>query len=89
MLAQYHLAVMAGLLVLLFLLSRKTRGGKFLLLLMALLAASIGYELITGRPVSEIPQRVNQALNQPPPAESTNPHYYQVPEEAEKLLHDK
>ena len=85
-LATYHLAVMGGILLLLFMVPKKNSGGKFLRLLMILLAASILYEIIWQQPVSEIPRRIDRALNGPQPKQSINPHYYRIPEEEKKLL---
>lgn len=50
------------------------------LFLMVLLAFSIGYELAMDEPVTELPDRVMQTLNQTGPGESENLHYHKTPE---------
>jgi hypothetical protein len=87
LLGQYHLAVMIAALILLSLLSMKKKNSKLLVTCILLLAGSILYEVVQEEPVTAIPYRINRALNeQPVPEKSTNPHYYQIPEEEKKLL---
>lgn len=88
MIGQYRLPIMAGILVLLILVSKKKYGGnRLLLILTSLLAFSIAYEIIMDEPASRIPGRINRALNQSgqTPAKSANPHYYVPPEERYNL----
>ena len=89
LLSDYHLALMAGILFLLFMLAKKHKRGKFLPILMILLAASILYEIIWQEPVTEIPERISSALNGPQPQQTSNPHYYQIPQQEKKLLDEQ
>ena len=78
---EYRLVIMVvTLLVLVLLAKKRIDGPKLFLVLAATLAVSIIYELVMDEPVSRIPARINQALNQPGPTKSTNPHYYTTPE---------
>ena len=87
LLGRYHLAVMITLLVVLSLLSLKNKRNKLLVTCILLLAGSIVYEVVQEEPVTAIPGRINRALNEQPVQEkSTNPHYYQIPEQEKKLL---
>lgn len=92
MIADYRLAIMIGVLVLLILISRiKYRGNKFLLILTGALAFSIIYELVMDEPANRIPSRINRTLNQsgPTSTKSSNPHYYVPPEERYNLPDDQ
>jgi uncharacterized membrane-anchored protein YitT (DUF2179 family) len=86
LLSQYHLPIMVGVFILLLLFSRKRRNKTLFTIALIALAASILYEIIWNEPVSRIPVRINQALNQPPPTKSTNPNYYAIPEEEKRVL---
>ena len=89
LLSQYHLPIMVGALILLLLFARKQRNKTLLTIALVALAASIFYEIIWKEPVSRIPIRINQALNQPAPTKSSNPNYYAIPEEKKRLLDQK
>lgn len=86
LLTQYHLPIMVGAFVLLLLFARKRRNTPLFTIALVALAASIFYEIIWNEPVSRIPVRINQALNQPPPTKSSNPNYYAIPEEEKHIL---
>jgi len=84
---EYRLAIMIAVLVLLvLLLSKKRWSSKVLLILTSALALSIIYEIVTDEPASRIPGRINRALNQSNDStKSSNPHYYVPPEERYNL----
>ncbi len=88
-LSHYHLHIMVGLFVLLLLFSRKKRNKTLFFIALIALAGSILYEAIWHEPVSRIPVRINQALNHPPPTQSSNLHYYAIPENEKKLLDEE
>ena len=85
MAAEYRLAIMIGILVLLILVSRKKSGNKLLLILTGVLAFSIIYEIFMDEPASRIPNRINRTLNQSGPTESSNLQYYVPPEDRYNL----
>jgi len=80
LLAEYHLWIMIAALVGLILLPQEHRKKKSILTLMAVLAFSIGYEVIMSEPVTEMPGRVTRFFNQEGAQETENPHYYSDPE---------
>lgn len=81
MFVEYHLWIMVAILVGLILLPQKHRKKKSVLTLIAVLALSIGYELIMSEPITKMPSRVNQYFNQDGASEPENPDYYNNPEE--------
>ncbi len=78
MIIEYRLAIMIGALLLLILLSsRKSGKNRILHTLIVTLAMSITYEFVMHEPVSRIPDRISQALNQPSSSnKSSVPNYY-------------
>lgn len=86
LLTKYRLLLMSGILVLLILRSKKrANGNRIVLILAGVLAGAIVYELVMDEPVTRLPARINQSLQQPGPTESTNPHYYVSPEKRYNL----
>ncbi len=59
-LIEYHIWIMVAALLGLILLPQKQKKKKSVLTLITVLAFSIGYELVMGEPVTEMPSRVNQ-----------------------------
>jgi hypothetical protein len=86
LLSQYHLHIMVAVFIMLLLFSRKKRNKTLFFIALIALAGSILYEVIWNEPVSRIPVRINQALNHPPPTESSNLHYYEIPEKEKEIL---
>ncbi len=86
LLSQYHLPIMVGAFILLLLLAKKRRNKTLFTIALVALAGSIAYELIWNEPVSRIPAKINQALNQPQPTKSSNPNYYAIPEAEKRIL---
>lgn len=80
LLAEYHLWIMIAVLVGLILLPHEHRKKKPVLTLMAVLAFSIGYEVIMNEPVTKMPGTVNRFFNGEGAHETENPHYYDRPE---------
>ena len=78
---EYHLLIMTVGLALLVLAAKKKPDNRVLVILTVLLAGSIIYEVVADEPLSQVAVRITRALNQPGPTESTNPHYYALPEE--------
>jgi hypothetical protein len=87
-LIEYHLWIMAAALLGLVLLPKKQKKKKSVLTLIIVLAFSIGYELVMGEPVTEMPGRVNQYFNQSGPSKTENPRYHSTPEERMKKQND-
>ncbi len=83
-LIEYHIWIMVAALLGLILLARKQKKKKSVLTLITVLAFSIGYELVMGEPVTEMPSRVNQYFNQAGASKTENPRYYSTPEEKMK-----
>lgn len=82
LLAEYHLWIMIAALIGLILLPQEYRKKKSVLTLMAVLAFSIGYEVITSEPVTKMPRRINRFFSQEGDHETKNPHYYEDPEKS-------
>ena len=90
LLAAYHLYLMIVALIGLFFLPSEWRKKKLFLITAALLAFSIGYELIMQEPVTKMPTRLNQVLNGKGPEHTENAHYYTDPtERSERLYKNK
>ncbi len=77
---QYHLYIMGAVFVGSFFLSRELTGKLIVRFLIVLLGISIVYEVIMDEPVTRMPARISQTLNQSGPSESENIHYHQTPE---------
>jgi len=86
LLSQYHLHIMVGAFILLLLFAKKRRNKTLFTIALVALAGSIVYELIWNEPVSQIPAKINQTLNQPQPTKSSNPNYYAIPEATKRSL---
>ncbi len=86
LLSQYHLPIMVGAFILLLLFAKKRRNTTLFTIALVALAASIFYEIIWNEPVTRVPARINQALNQPQPSKSSNPNYYAIPEAEKRIL---
>ncbi len=86
----YHLYILIGLLILFIILnSRGTRRNKMICFMTTLLAISVGYELITNEPVTNLPRRIDHFFNdKPSPDKSQNIHYY-TPHSIETTLPDQ
>jgi hypothetical protein len=77
--AEYRFFIMLGLLTLLIIFNTRSTGrNRFVCLLTALLALSIGYELAMDEPVTRLPQRINHFFNHPSAGSSQNIHYYKI-----------
>ena len=79
-LAEHHLWIMIAALVGLILLPQEYRKKKSVLTAMAVLAFSIGYEVIMSEPVTRMPGTVSRFFGQEGVNETENPHYYSQPE---------
>ncbi|MCI5221497.1 MAG: hypothetical protein D3924_02140 [Candidatus Electrothrix sp. AR4] len=79
LLIEYHLYIMLAVFVALFFLPPKHKKKKSIITLMVLLAFSIVYEFAMKEPVTEMPARINRALNQEGPSKSENVKYYKDP----------
>jgi uncharacterized membrane protein len=80
LLNQYHLYLMGAVFVGSFFLSREFTGKIIVRFLIVLLGISIAYEVIMDEPVTRMPARINQTLNQSGPEKSENLHYHKTPE---------
>lgn len=77
---QYRLYILIAAFVGLFFLPSEYKKKKSIITLMVILGFSAGYEAIMQEPVTKMPGRVNQYLNQDGPSQSENIHYYKDPD---------
>jgi hypothetical protein len=78
LLAEYHLYIMIAVFIAGLFLPAEHRKKKLYLTAMAVLAFSIGYEVIAKEPVTKMPGTVNRMLNQKQ-EKNENKHYYKSP----------
>ena len=80
LLNQYHLYLMGAVFVGSFFLPSDVTRKIIVRFLIVLLGISIIYEVIMDEPVTQMPARINQTLNQSGSDKSENLHYHQTPE---------